>query len=89
MINDNTILNYQFIDVRNPGEFSKGTIKGAKNLPLHLIRESVSELDPLKEIVLFCQKGMRGYLAEKILLQHGFKVKNLAGGYKLWDMYVG
>jgi rhodanese-related sulfurtransferase len=38
--------------------------------------------------VIFCQKGLRGYLAELILRNNGINdVLNVAGGYKLWKMY--
>ena len=30
---------------------------------------------------------MRGYLATRILLQHGFAAANLSGGYKTWKMW--
>ncbi len=88
LINNNTLLNYQFIDVRDIVEFDRGTINGAKNLPLHELRGALGTLDKTQEIILFCQKGMRGYLAEQILTQNNFKVRNLSGGYKLWDMYA-
>lgn len=87
MIDNNSIKDYQFIDVRTVKEFSKETIEGSVNMPLHEIRNTMNNLDKDKEIVLFCQKGMRGYLAEQILNQNGYKVRNLSGGYKLWKMY--
>jgi predicted sulfurtransferase len=42
----------------------------------------MSELDKNKEILEYCQVGIRGYIAARILSQNGFKVKNLTGGYK-------
>lgn len=88
MFVDNSINNYQLIDVRTVKEFDKATIEGSKNIALHDIRARMNELDKKVEIVLFCQKGLRGYLAEQILVQNGFKVRNLSGGFKLWDMYT-
>jgi rhodanese-related sulfurtransferase len=39
-------------------------------------------------VLIFCQKGLRGYLAELILNHNGVKnVQNVAGGFKLWQMY--
>ncbi|MDO4575596.1 MAG: FAD-dependent oxidoreductase [Planctomycetia bacterium] len=75
------------IDVREKAEFELGTIPGALSFPLGELRERLSELDPTREIVTFCQVGLRGYLAERILRQHGFSVKNLSGGFTQWKFY--
>jgi TusA-related sulfurtransferase/predicted peroxiredoxin len=42
----------------------------------------LSELDPGKTVVEYCQVGLRGYVADRILTQHGYKVLNVTGGYK-------
>ncbi len=72
------------IDVRNESEFNCGGIPGAVNIPVDLLRERLSGLDPQKEIWVYCQVGLRGYIASRILMQQGFRVKNLTGGYKLY-----
>ena len=73
------------IDVRTPEEFSLGTIKGAKNIPVDQLRNRLSEIPQDREIIIFCQVGLRGYIACRILRQKGFeKVKNLSGGYKTY-----
>ncbi|WP_255306727.1 FAD-dependent oxidoreductase [Actinobaculum suis] len=71
------------IDVRGPGEFATGTIPGAINLPLDEIRDRINEL-PDGDLIVSCQVGLRGYLASRILRQHGRKAKNLSGGYRTW-----
>jgi CoA-disulfide reductase len=77
------------IDVRAPEEFKLGTIQGAVNIPVDEIRERLSEIPMNKEIYIFCQVGLRGYLACRILMQKGYKnVKNLSGGYKTYQMAV-
>ena len=44
--------------------------------------DHLQELDPSQETVLYCRVGLRGYLAARILLQHGLiNVFNLTGGY--------
>lgn len=78
--------NRQLIDVRNPGEVSSGTIPGATNIPLGQLRDALTTLDKETEYLLFCQVGLRGYLACRILSQHGFKCRNLTGGYKTYTM---
>ena len=73
------------LDVRTEEEFEAGTIPGAVNLPLDSLRGGLGRLPKDREIDVFCQIGLRGYLASRILLQSGFQnVKNLSGGYRLW-----
>lgn len=80
-VDDETVL----IDVRNPGEVAAGTIEGAVNIPLDEIRSRLQEIPRDKPLLIFCQQGMRGYLAQRILVQKGFSnVSNLSGGYLLW-----
>lgn len=75
------------LDVRTPEEFQLGTIPGAKNIPLNEIREKLREIPKNKTILVFCGVGLRGYLAERILRQHGWTdVHNLMGGYKTWEL---
>jgi NADPH-dependent 2,4-dienoyl-CoA reductase/sulfur reductase-like enzyme/rhodanese-related sulfurtransferase len=75
------------IDVRTPGEFAAGTIPGASNLPVDELRSRLEELPKGKELLLFCQVGFRGYVAARLLSQHGLHVRNLSGGYKRYLMW--
>ena len=76
----------QLIDVRTAEEFEIVTLPKARNIPLDALRERINELDPAKPTVLFCQIGMRGYLAYRILKQAGFNnVRNLTGGIKTYN----
>jgi len=47
------------IDVRDPGEFAKGTFKGAINIPVGDIEKKVESLPAGKTIVFFCGAGGR------------------------------
>lgn len=76
------------LDVRTKLEFEMGTIKNALSIDLNTLRTNLSKLDKTKEIVVFCQVGLRGYLAYKILVQNGFNVRNLTGGYKTYSYAV-
>ena len=70
------------MDVRTPGEFANWQIPGAVNIPLDDLR---SRLDEVADgAVVHCQVGLRGYLATRILAQHGKRVRNLDGGYRTW-----
>ena len=75
------------VDVRTPEETALGTIPGALTIPLDELRNRLGELRPQQEVVVFCAVGLRGYLAARILTQHGFnRVRNLSGGYKTWEL---
>lgn len=75
------------LDVRAPEEFQLGTIAGAVNIPLDELRERLSEIPGEKEIDVFCQVGLRGYVAARLLAQRGFSnVRNLSGGYKTYQV---
>ncbi len=74
------------IDVRNADEFVTEHICGAINIPVDDLRRRMHEIRADKKIYIYCQIGLRGYLAQRILLQSGFKnVFNISGGYKLWS----
>lgn len=77
------------IDTRTPEEFSFGSIPGAINIPLDGLRDRMSEVPTSKPVVLFCAVGLRGYLAQRILMGNGYRnVRNLSGGYKLYSAAV-
>lgn len=73
------------IDVRSNEEFALGAIPNAINIPVDDLRNKLSEIPTNKSIRIYCQAGLRGYLAQRILLQNGYNdVLNLSGGYQLW-----
>jgi NADPH-dependent 2,4-dienoyl-CoA reductase/sulfur reductase-like enzyme/rhodanese-related sulfurtransferase len=77
--------NSLLVDVRTKKEYKEGHIEGAVNFPLDEIREQLEELPKDKTIYIYCQQGLRGYLAHRILRQNGFNdLYNLSGGYALW-----
>jgi peroxiredoxin family protein/TusA-related sulfurtransferase/rhodanese-related sulfurtransferase len=78
--------NQQLIDVRTPDEVLAGTIPGSKNIPLAELRGRLDEFSADKEYLIFCKVGLSGYLACRILAQHGIKCRNLTGGYKTYLM---
>jgi len=72
----------QLIDVRTPGEYARGTVDGAINIPVDELRDRLDEV--ADEVIVHCQVGLRGYLAARTLAQHGRTVRNLDGGYRTW-----
>ncbi|GLX65963.1 DsrE/DsrF/DrsH-like family protein [Paenibacillus glycanilyticus] len=72
------------VDVRSEMEHNNGHIPGSMLIPVDELRSRLGELDRNKEIWVYCQVGLRGYTASRILRQNGFKVRNLTGGYKTY-----
>jgi NADPH-dependent 2,4-dienoyl-CoA reductase/sulfur reductase-like enzyme/peroxiredoxin family protein/rhodanese-related sulfurtransferase/TusA-related sulfurtransferase len=75
------------LDVREPAEVAQGTLAGSTNIPLHQLRAKAGALPRDRKVVVFCQVGLRGYVAERILRQMGFDVANLSGGYLTWTQF--
>ena len=77
------------LDVRTAMEFENSGISGFINIPLDDLRSNLSKLDKSKKIYVTCQIGLRGYIACRILKQHGFDCYNLSGGYRLYNTILG
>ena len=71
------------LDVRDPDELAHfGKFPHAVNIPLSQLRDRLAELPRDRQIVTYCQKGQRGYLAACLLHGRGFEnVANLRGGF--------
>jgi rhodanese-related sulfurtransferase len=67
-------------DARLPSEYQFDHVKGAINLPLSEIRQSLTSLDKSKTYVMYCQTGRRSSAAAFILVQNGFDAVVLDGG---------
>ena len=76
------------LDVREPQERGICNLGGLL-VPLGDLPRRISELDPRREIVVYCRSGSRSAMAAEFLLAHGFQdVKNLAGGILAWAMKI-
>lgn len=76
-----TNTSLQLLDVRTPEEYQEEHLPHARLVPVDDLRDHFQDLDPTQETVVYCRVGLRGYLAARILLQHGFtNVSNLTGG---------
>ncbi|AIQ12389.1 CoA-disulfide reductase [Paenibacillus durus] len=76
------------IDVRDEAERMAGFIPGSIPIPLNALRSRLGELPTNGEIAVSCQVGLRGYIAARMLVQHGFKVSNVDGGYRTYASMV-
>ncbi|OEE72712.1 FAD-dependent oxidoreductase [Vibrio genomosp. F6] len=73
------------LDVRNPSEREGGNyIKGDINIPVDQLRQRIDELPENKEIVIYCQVGLRGNVAYRQLVNNGLKARNLIGGFRTY-----
>jgi NADPH-dependent 2,4-dienoyl-CoA reductase/sulfur reductase-like enzyme/rhodanese-related sulfurtransferase len=77
------------LDVRTPQEHAQGTIPGAVCAPVDELRDRLEDLPRDRELLVFCQVGLRGYVAARLLGQMGFRVRNLSGGYRRYAMWKG
>ncbi|ODS11220.1 FAD-dependent oxidoreductase [Vibrio scophthalmi] len=74
------------LDVRNPGERVNGNhIEGDINIPVDQLRGRMNELPKDKEIVIYCQVGLRGNVAYRQLVNNGYKARNLIGGFRTYQ----
>lgn len=75
------------LDVRTPGEFKEGYIKGAKNIDWNGpgFNDEVARLDKSKPVFVYCKGGGRSGAAVQALKGMGFKeVYDLKGGIMNW-----
>jgi parallel beta-helix repeat protein len=83
MIDSNPSL--VILDVRNQSEYVTGHIRNAKLIPLFLLNDSLNQLDPADEILVYCLVGSRSTSASEILVANGFLyIYNMAGGITAW-----
>lgn len=79
-LDEKTVL----LDIQENPERAVSQIGDAKHIPLTELRERLGELDPSLCYVTYCAVGLRGYLAERILKQSGFRAKDLLGGIRTY-----
>ena len=77
------------LDVRTPPELvgKHGQIKGVINITVQVLETRLNELYEYqdKNIAVICRSGNRSVNGTKILLQNGFKAKNVIGGMKAYN----
>ncbi len=76
---------YELLDIRTADERELGAIPGGIHIDLAELRSRIHELDRGKIYIVYCQVGLRGYVAYRMLVNLGYKAVNLDGGYKLWE----
>jgi NADPH-dependent 2,4-dienoyl-CoA reductase/sulfur reductase-like enzyme/rhodanese-related sulfurtransferase len=77
------------LDVRNPPELAVESVPGALDIPLPQLRARLGELPRDREFLVFCRSAQRSYYATRILLQNGFKARNISGAMLSRSMRAG
>ena len=73
------------IDVREEFELVTGSMPGSIHIPLGQLRDRLNEIPKDKKLYATCQVGLRGYVACRLLSQHGIKCTNIDGGVKTYQ----
>jgi rhodanese-related sulfurtransferase len=77
------------LDVREPWEFERARIEGARLVPMREVPARVGELDASKPVVAICHHGGRSMQVAVFLEKAGYKnVHNLVGGVDAWSRTV-
>jgi len=82
---------FLLLDVRNPDEWEKARIEGARLVPLPELASRLGELAEWKSrpVVVHCRKGPRGEKGAEVLQAAGFEdVSNMTGGIEAWSATV-
>jgi rhodanese-related sulfurtransferase len=77
----------QVLDVRTEGEWRRGHIAGAINVPIHRLKQRLASLplDRHRPVVAICLSAHRSIPAVRLLRRAGFRdAKQLAGGMYSW-----
>ncbi|KIX14232.1 rhodanese-like domain-containing protein [Dethiosulfatarculus sandiegensis] len=78
------------LDVRQPKEYERGHISGAKLIPIGELNDRLDELRPEEPYLVYCAIGGRSRVAAQMLSGKGFaNIYNLSGGFKAWNGWTG
>lgn len=75
-----------FLDVSTKDEFAMGSVPNAVSIPIDELRDRLSEIPKDQPVYVFCRVGLRGYIASRMLTQHGVDAYNLSGGYRTYNV---
>src|ERR1044071_7396299 len=78
-------LGIHVIDVREPDEYQIAHVNGVPLLPLSVLPQRFTELDPNQQYYIHCKSGVRSLRALEFLRERGFKyLKSVKGGISAW-----
>lgn len=73
------------LDVRTADEFAEGHVPGAILIPHDELESRLAELDTARPVLVYCRSGRRSTLAEQVLLEHGYDVRQIDGSWLRWQ----
>ena len=85
VLRDTTV---QLVDVRTPEEYAEGHIPDALNINVmseDFLKVAIASLDKKRTVAVYCRSGRRSKTAAGQLVNEGFKVVELEGGFLGWD----
>jgi len=82
---ENPGMGIRVIDVREPDEYEICHVSGVPQIPLSVLGQRFTELDPNQQLYIHCKSGVRSMKALNFLREQGFKyVKSVRGGILAW-----
>jgi len=85
IIGDGSVV---LLDVRTPQEFSEGHIEGAMNIDVKdslFISNVQRQVAPGSRVAVYCRSGRRSMSAAQQMVEKGYDVVNLKGGFLAWE----
>jgi len=77
--------NINLIDIRGIEKYNNKHIVNAKNIPLEqLLIKPEKYLSKFEKYYIYCQKGIQSRKLCQILINNGYMVVNIIGGYEAW-----
>jgi len=72
------------VDVREPDEYARAHVPGARLIPMGQLSSRLPELDRSRPVHLICASGNRSGAMCRLLTANGFEAVNVEGGTKAW-----
>lgn len=85
LIKDTAVV---LLDVRTPEEFAAGHIEGALNIDVKdslFISNVQAQIAQGSKVAVYCRSGRRSLTAAGQMVEKGYDVVNLEGGFLAWE----
>lgn len=73
--------NYEIIDLRDYYEYQESHVTGAVHIDVEQIISGHIEMITKRNLILYCDRGGESIRMSRILAEHGYRVKNVIGGF--------
>lgn len=75
----------ELIDVRQPDEWARGHIPGARHIVLEQVSARAGEIERDRMVIFHCAGGNRSAMAADAFRQAGYDAYNMSGGVRAWE----